>query len=230
MDKQKIKALMLTDYYRMKMMYIVVLVILVCKMVYNFTSSAASGGCSYMMDSSMNVVVMLFVTTLFSADNVNGAEVFRRSLPYTYRELVMSRYLMPMTITAASLLTTLLCSCTGSLLCKNGISDSMPRELSFTLTVSVLGISLMPIIFYPLFFRYGYTRISKYFTVLGAAIIILSTMAGTVVGMAVSTDNSGPPALEAPVPVCIAAIAAVIVGYVISYRIAVKSCELCDAC
>ena len=230
MDKRKLKALMLTDFYQLRLMYILVLVMIVCKAVYNFTSSAATGGCSYMMDSTTAAMVIVFVNTLFSSEDMNGRVAFKRSLPYSVNELVLSKYLVPMSIAALNMITTLLFSLTGALLCKSGISADMPRELSFTLTVSALGVSFMPIVFYPLIFRYGYRQVSKYFGVLGAFIIVISTLVGTLFGIMGMEDESGLPVFGVPVPVCIAVIAAVIVGYIISYRIAVKSCELCDAC
>lgn len=230
MNKKRIKALMLTDYYQMPLMYIVVLLVMVCKMIFNLFVSAASGNCSFLMDVNASIIMMVFVSTTFQTESLRGVTAFKKAMPYRASELVFSKYIIPISLSVMSVVSSAIFSLIGSLLCKKGMSPYLAQEICFSAAVSVLGTSVMPIIFYPLFFKYGYQRVSKVFAVLGGTIIVITTIlcSSGIFAAAVDKDG-GPPVSRLSQPVCAVVVLVVAAGYVISCRAALKACKTGDA-
>lgn len=236
MKKNGLKALMLTDWYTMKVVYICIIVIEVCGGVMSLTFTAATGGASPSFTMFFNAMSALLLPTVFAYDEIKNIGVMKKTMPYTDRQIVLARYLPPAIIAATSILLILLGTLIGGAI-HGSYAEFFGRQLAFSVWMTSLYTLLIPTLFYPLFYTFGYRRTMTFFSIF-AVIIMMSSMIFFFLGPIFITadevrddagnlvDKSAVMAIPVPAGIILTAVMAGL--YYLSYRISVKKYALSD--
>lgn len=230
MNKNGLKALMLTDWYTMKIVYICIIVIGVCGGVMSLAFTASTGGASPSFTMFFNAMSAMLLPTVFAYDEIKNIGVMKKTMPYTDRQIVLARYLPPAIITAASVLLTLLCALIGGAI-HGSYAEFFGRQLAFSVCLTALYTLVIPTLFYPFFFTVGYRKTMTFFSVF-VVVIMMSSMMLAVLGPLFITadevrDDAGnivdmSSVMAIPVPVGIILTAVMAGLYYLSYRIAIE--------
>lgn len=231
MKKNGLKALLLTDWYTMKLMYIVIIVMTVCGGGFSLTYAASNGGYIPTVMMFSGAMSSMFLSTIFAYDEYKNIGVMKKTMPYTCREMVLARYLQPAVIAAASAALNIGGAVIGGAI-HGSFSAQFGGQIAFSVWLTALYILGIPTFFYPFFFTIGYRRMQYAFSIFATLFVmggvIASFLGGTIDFMFNSIDEDNIPLLTMPVPVGII-LTAVIAGlYYLSYRVTVAKYATSD--
>ena len=228
MKNTKLKALLLNEYYSLKVIYICAAVISVCTSLTCFAFTAGSGDATPGFCSVTSAITILLFSSAFGMDKYKGIGEFRRSMPYELKDFVTARFIPPVILTAFTVVSQLIFTLLAALMrvaAHDGISEHFSDQLGFSILFSLLFMSLPVIVFYPVFYRFDYQRSSLFFG-LFCAFLMLS---GVFISLSNLLGNVFNVNFRIPVHVSLVLMAVVIGLYVLSYRLSVKAVYERDA-
>jgi len=133
------------------------------------------------------------------------------------------RFLPPVMLIAVEAFCTPILLTIGGLI-HGDLSEGFAGQAAFVTAVSVLYTAIPVMIFYPLFFKYGYQKMQ---TILGifSAILVTSSLSLSMMGIVRSSDDENMAdksvLINMPVPVCVIIIAVVAALIVVAYKVSV---------
>lgn len=225
MNKNGLKALLLTDWYTMRAVCICVIVAIVfnCGGI-SLSSAADKGSVSTLFNLFSSAFGVMLLSMSFATDEYKNMGVMKKSMPYTDRQIVLARYIPPAIIAAASAALAIIGSLIGG--CIHGsFAESFAEDLAFSISLTTIYTLAMPTIFYPFFFTVGYRKAQYAFSIVSSLmmisalpLLILHTISDESADVIKAIDEF----FSAPVPISIILTAAMAGLYYVSYRIAVK--------
>lgn len=228
MKNNRLKGLLLSEWYTMKYMYIATVVMVVACIVSTMGMAAASGTANLGPSALAGGFGVILLSTAFAYDDWKGIGTYKRSMPYSDRDIVISRYIPPILIAAAQIILTPMGLFIAYLI--NGKCDEgFIGQAAYVTMINVLLCSAIVIIFYPLFFRFGYQKVQLMYGIIGALVMIGSLIV-MMISMTVSEDGEdiADVQLAVSVPVCIAVIAVIVIAYYASYRLSLAGIKKKD--
>lgn len=233
MNKTKLKALVLADWYQMKAVYIIMVLGTVLGAASVFMIALHSGTVAMIFSIMAGAVMSLVISTVFATDGLKGTGVFRKSLPYTAGETVMARYI---TMAAAWLMTIVLntlCAVIGAAM-YGGFAGDFSGALGFSLVVFTVYFMLIPAAVYPAFYKFGYQKVQFIYSIISSISIVGGMMVGALTFADEAVTKSGvkwspKDLLCIPMPMALCIIAVIGVIFCLSYRASVKIYGTSDA-
>ncbi|MBO4867085.1 MAG: ABC-2 transporter permease [Ruminococcus sp.] len=223
MAKRNLKGLLLSEWYMMRVLFIAVLVMVISSQIGELASTAGSGNVPIGLSTLPCAFGIMLLSTAFAYDNMKCIGEFRRSLPYSDRDFVLTRYIPPTVIVVIVIIMTPLMLMLGGAIHGSYCAQFVEKAAFVTLMNAVY--STLPVIFfYPMFFKFGYQKMQIIYGMSSGILIICSTLS-MVAGVGVLGDDGKEAFEEAPflfaipVPVCAGIIVGLAVLYYVSYRI-----------
>ncbi|WP_295157884.1 ABC-2 transporter permease [uncultured Ruminococcus sp.] len=232
--EKKIKALILSDWYSMKIIYISLAVMYIFCGIAEFATAAGTGTAVLSFMSILAGLGTVLVSTVFAADEWKGIGAYRRSMPYSDKELVLSRYLPPMCLCGAVVVLTMLFPTIGGLV-HGSFSNNFGGQMMFAVVLKAIFMTLPVVIFYPLFFRLGYKKTQVIYSVVTALMMLQLMMISVVGNFTVVFDEMDEekktelsPLMTMPIPAGIITIAVLCGLWYLSYRLSLKGIKKRD--
>lgn len=224
----RLKALIMSEWYMMKGLYVIIASFCVISAVVELVTAASTGSAAISFAADLPGFGVVMFSMVFATDEWKGIGAYKRSMPYTDREMVLSRYLPPVCLSAAALVLTTLSTIAGGLI-HGSLNKIFAEQLMFTLTTKAMFMLLSVIIFYPLFFRFGYKKTQIVYGV-SCGIMMLMMMSVSMLGTGeVVLDTFGENKqllaeglVTMPVPAGIITLAVIAVLCFVSYKLSVK--------
>ncbi|MBQ8965001.1 ABC-2 transporter permease [Ruminococcus sp.] len=227
---KKLKALMTHDWFTMKVVYIALIVMIVSGSFMTFSQARETGTAGIGFSAFIGAFAVMLLVTSFASDDTKNIGVTRRTMPYSDKEMVLSRYIPVVVVVLAVALFTVITSVIGGAM--HGFAEGFAGQLLFCIALEADVILIMPIIFYPFIFRYGYQKLQTAYSLV-TALYMLAVFSGFMIMMIVPTENGAStqfmtPDFEVPVIVSIIDIAVMVGLTVLSLRSSVKQLGLKD--
>lgn len=223
MTGNKIKGLLLNEWYTMGKMFITVCVMVIASMFGSLCMAAATGEAVVGFSSVTGGIGIMLLSAGFSYDNWKSIGSFKKSMPYSDSEVVLVRFLPPVIILAAEALFTPILLTVGGLI-HGRLSEGFSGQAAFVTAVNVLYTAIPVLIFYPMFFKYGYQKVQTAYGVFAGLLTVISIPV-SMTGVFRSSDNEHMAdkflLINMPVPVCVIIIAVVAVLIYAAFRVSV---------
>ncbi|EXM40964.1 hypothetical protein RASY3_01750 [Ruminococcus albus SY3] len=223
MTGNKIKGLLLNEWYTIGKIFIAVCVMVIASLFGSLFMAAATGEAVIGFSTVTGGIGVMLLSSAFSYDNWKSIGSFKKSMPYSDSEVVLVRFLPPVMLIAVEAFCTPILLTIGGLI-HGDLSEGFEGQAAFVTAVSVLYTAIPVMIFYPLFFKYGYQKMQMILGIF-SAILVTSSLSLSMMGIVRSPDDENMAdksmLINMPVPVCVIIIAVVAALIVVAYKVSV---------
>ncbi len=215
----RLKALLLTDWYSMKLMYISTFIMILACSGTALASAMDTGKAVLNPACMMGLYGILLNASAFGYDKLNNVGTARRAMPYTDRELVLFRYLPIYAAALFYVIVTVLVLVIGG--AAHGFAEGFGKQLMFSIATGLDVMLILPMLFYPFIFRYGYAKVQNVYGVISALLALAGFSAFMYLTVG-SSDDSISTAFTVPYWVSFANILLICAFSAISLKVSVR--------
>lgn len=226
---RKLKALLLFDWYNMKVLYICTAVMILSSSFMTLSQAIQTGSASVGFNAFIGGFAVVLMSTAFAHDDMKNIGVTRRSMPYTEGEMVLSRYLPLFAVSVLSVFTTVIYACIGGAV--HGYGHDFIKQLLFCTAIILDFILIIPDIFYPVIFRYGYQKVQVIYGIVTTVTLLygfITFMVMMTLGSEDETSQFASSLFSAPLTVSIGNIVFVIIMTFISCKLSIRQLRNAD--